>query len=90
MFGTRSRPSRQSWLKPAQVRIVLVKSSRSKAQAKKDRFNCRKEEPFYTFPSYSEHAPIRFRVWGTAPQRILKLRRSGVPKFLICAFFFFF
>ena len=36
---------------------------------------------------YSEHAPIRFRAWGTAPQKILKLRRSGVPEFLICAFF---
>ena len=34
---------------------------------------------------YSEHAPIRFRAWWTAPQKIFKLRRSGVPKFLICA-----
>ena len=36
---------------------------------------------------YSEHAPIRFRAWGSAPQKILKLGTSGVAKFLICAFF---
>ena len=36
---------------------------------------------------YSEHAPIRFRAWGSAPPRILKLGTSGVAKFLICAFF---
>ena len=47
--------------------------------------------PIYRY-TYSEHAhaPIRFRAWGAASQEILKLRRSGVPKFLICAFFFFF
>ena len=38
--------------------------------------------------SYSEHAPIRFRAWGSAPPSILKLGTSGVAKFLICAFIF--
>ena len=39
---------------------------------------------------YSERAraSTRFRAWGTAPQKILNLRRRGAPKFLICAVLF--
>ena len=38
--------------------------------------------------AYSEHAPIRFWAWGSAPPMFLKLRTSGVAMFLICAFCF--
>ena len=51
-------------------------------------WNCSKAELITSSGlSYSEDVSIRFRAWGTAPQKILKLRESGVLKFLICAFF---
>ena len=33
---------------------------------------------------YSEHAPIRFRVWGVALRMFLKLGRVALAMFLIC------
>ena len=50
------------------------------------------EATLVTLESYKRcseqcHAPKRFRVWGGAPNKILKCGWCGSAKFLVCAFF---